>query len=256
MHNTIEGGDTTAQPTSTSSSTSSSPTTATTTTTTTTPTAQTAYHDNYNHSIDREDQVAATIVVIDSSGTSDPHPTSTATSTATATPSTGLVTPDRSCSSHDLGTRTFQSKSQSKKNSNNNLRSPSAKSSSSSLASSFFSSGNTHTSQHAQPGVRQRHKSHRNNSDMTVSRRMHSVRQFIRRRFPILTWLVCDPGYSWRANLAEDLFAGICKSNSSLICFVLWIQHQLKMSPYFGPNSTPTQTQSHQRPSHNQYSHV
>lgn len=255
MHNTIEGGDTTAQPTSTSSSTSSSPTTATTTTT---PTAQTVYHDNYNHSIDREDQVAATIVVIHSSGTSDPHPTSTLTSTAT--PSTGLVTPDRSCSSHDLGTRTFQSKSQSKRNSNNNLRSPSAKSSSSSLASSFFSSGNTHTSQHAQPGVRQRCKSHRNNSDTTVSRRMHSVRQFIRRRFPILTWLVCDPGYSWRANLAEDLFAGICKSNSSLFCFVLWIQHQLKMSPYFGPNSTPTQSQSqsqsHQRLSHNQYTHV
>ncbi|KAF9377365.1 hypothetical protein CPC16_011862 [Podila verticillata] len=38
---------------------------------------------------------------------------------------------------------------------------------------------------------------------------MHGMRQFIRRRFPILTWLVCDPGYSWRANLAEDLFAGI-----------------------------------------------
>ncbi|KAF9324486.1 hypothetical protein BG006_000494 [Podila minutissima] len=38
---------------------------------------------------------------------------------------------------------------------------------------------------------------------------MRGVRQFIRRRFPILTWLVSDPGYSWRTTLAEDLFAGI-----------------------------------------------
>lgn len=34
---------------------------------------------------------------------------------------------------------------------------------------------------------------------------------FLRRHIPILGWLVLDPGYNWRANLAEDIFAGISK---------------------------------------------
>ncbi|GJJ76034.1 hypothetical protein EMPS_08393 [Entomortierella parvispora] len=32
---------------------------------------------------------------------------------------------------------------------------------------------------------------------------------FLRRRIPILGWLVFYPGYNWRANTAEDFFAGI-----------------------------------------------
>ena len=37
------------------------------------------------------------------------------------------------------------------------------------------------------------------------------VVRFLRRRFPILGWLILDPGYNWRANAAEDVFAGISK---------------------------------------------
>ncbi|KAF9120231.1 hypothetical protein BGW39_011571 [Mortierella sp. 14UC] len=35
------------------------------------------------------------------------------------------------------------------------------------------------------------------------------VGQFVRRRIPILSWLVSSPGYNWKSDLTQDLFAGV-----------------------------------------------
>ncbi|KAF9330579.1 hypothetical protein BGZ91_000095 [Linnemannia elongata] len=35
------------------------------------------------------------------------------------------------------------------------------------------------------------------------------VGQFVRRRIPILSWLVSNPGYNWKNDLTQDLFAGV-----------------------------------------------
>ena len=35
------------------------------------------------------------------------------------------------------------------------------------------------------------------------------VGQFVRRRIPILSWLVCSPGYNWKNDLTQDMFAGV-----------------------------------------------
>ncbi|KAF8944488.1 hypothetical protein BGZ47_004178 [Haplosporangium gracile] len=35
------------------------------------------------------------------------------------------------------------------------------------------------------------------------------VGQFVRRRIPILSWLVSSPGYNWKNDLTQDLFAGV-----------------------------------------------
>ncbi|KAF9427789.1 hypothetical protein BGZ94_004144 [Podila epigama] len=95
--------------------------------------------------------------------------------------------------------------------------SPSLKSSSSSLASSFFSSANTNTNTNT--NINTNFNVYTNNSTNSRSsvqpnlikdsnRRMHGLGSLIRKRLPILTWLISNPGYSWRDDLAEDLFAG------------------------------------------------
>ncbi|CAO3566872.1 unnamed protein product [Mortierella alpina] len=33
--------------------------------------------------------------------------------------------------------------------------------------------------------------------------------RFVRRRIPLLCWLVSDPGYNWKGDLTQDLFAGV-----------------------------------------------
>jgi hypothetical protein len=38
-----------------------------------------------------------------------------------------------------------------------------------------------------------------------------AVGQFVCRRIPILSWLVCSPGYNWKNDLTQDLFAGVSK---------------------------------------------
>lgn len=37
------------------------------------------------------------------------------------------------------------------------------------------------------------------------------VGQFVRRKIPILSWLVSSPGYNWKNDLTQDLFAGVSK---------------------------------------------
>lgn len=41
-----------------------------------------------------------------------------------------------------------------------------------------------------------------------------AVGQFVRRRIPILSWLVSSPGYNWKNDLTQDLFAGVSKCTS------------------------------------------
>ncbi|KAF9548751.1 hypothetical protein EC957_005685 [Mortierella hygrophila] len=87
---------------------------------------------------------------------------------------------------------------------------------------SFRSSGSSLSCSSLPRGVNNNDNNNNNNNSSTsgllpkdqpwqskVKAGSTAVGQFMRRRIPILSWLVSNPGYNWKNDLTQDLFAGV-----------------------------------------------